>query len=98
MSDKARRSARAGADQAVAETAPVEAAPSDDAAPATAEAPSEVTEPVAAPEAAEVRRCCDERKTVFVTDGIAAEPIAFCKQHLPANISRDMVQRYQAGQ
>lgn len=99
MSSKStsRRSAREGTDQAVATTAPAEAAPSDDTTPTAVEAPSDVAEPVTTSESApEVRRCCDERKTVFVTDGIAAEPIGYCRQHLPANISRDMLQRYQA--
>lgn len=84
---RTRRSQRAGADQAVAAEAPVQAS-SVDPSPAPTEAAPEV----------EVRSCCDENKTVYQTDGVAAEPIKYCKQHLPANVSREMVQRYQAGQ
>lgn len=96
MSSPSRRSPRAGADQAVAAPAPIEATTSGAAA--ATEAPVDEVATPAEASAPEVRRCCDERKTVFVTDGIAAEPIAYCRQHLPANISRDMLQRYQATQ
>lgn len=76
-------SARARRSKAVAEEAPVQA-PEDSGTAAPAEA--------AAPE---VRRCC-ERRTIFVTDGRAAEAVAYCRLHLPGNITRDMVKRYQA--
>jgi hypothetical protein len=48
-----------------------------------------VAEEAPAPAAAEptstARRCCD-RETVAVTDGIAAEAIAYCELHRPVNL------------
>lgn len=36
------------------------------------------------------------RKAVYETSDPAAEQVAYCRQHLPANVSKEMLARYKA--
>lgn len=47
-----------------------------------------------APEPLSCRSCGGA--AVYQTDGRAAEAVAYCQRDLPANVTREMVQRFQA--
>ena len=48
----------------------------------------------AAPPAPKCRTC--GKKAVWESDGVAADKLAACREHLPANVTREMVRAFGA--